>query len=183
MTNNPKSTNDFNLKSIFASIHAGNIVNTVKSYAILLGLAGLDIFGVVLAFKASILLGILTLVSGPAFLVSMLAISQRGGYNFWNKFMPFVSAFVNLALWAIIVGAVALITTGLVGSSFIWLWLAVYLATFAVFGYLTAKFLQDSLYETFFMVFFTLSPVGFIFGLMNWWLGLNLASYLVKLFH
>ena len=97
--------------------------------------------------------------------------------------MPFVSPFANLALWAIIVGTVALFTTAVVGSSFICLWLAVYLATFAVFGYLMFKFVQDSLYDTFFMVFFTLSPAGFIFGLMNWWLGFNLASYLVKLFH
>ena len=96
--------------------------------------------------------------------------------------MPFVSAFAYLALWAIIAGAAAVFTTAVVEPSFIWLWMAVYLTSCVTSGYFLVKFVQDSLYDTFFMVFFALSPAGFIFGLMHWWLGLNLASYLVKLF-
>ncbi len=182
-----KQTDDkFNWKNILSSIHTSGVFSTIKELIICVILTSLTCAGVVLAFKASFFTGVLTLASGPVFLATVVAIGQYYGYNFWNKFMAFVPAFAYLALGAILLGTVPFATTvftnTIVGSSFIGLWLILYEVSVAILYYFLVKFVQDSLYNTFFIVFFTLSPAGFIFGLMHWGLGLNLASYLVKLF-
>ena len=174
--------NLFNLKNLLSSIHNGNFVNGLTNYGIIGALLALDVFGLVLAFKASVVLGLITLISGPAFIVSMFTLGKHYGYNFWNKAMPMVSEISGWVYYMVLGGmANAMATKLMVGvnpilatvvSIIIMLTLALWLF----------KYVKASLYETTFMVFVALSQLGFIFGIMEWWISSNLPHVLVSIF-